>query len=110
MTLINENDLDEFIRQLLCGDEKSFKTCGLIQEGISYKSSIPKKFWLSPDKACDGIFSMKYLSKSAMRDIHCQVVNRITREIKMGNEAPKKLLYALSVLGVSRNDPRLSKN
>lgn len=110
MKLINENDLDEFIRQLLSGDENSFKVCGLIQEGIYYKSSIPKKFWLSPDKAYDGIFNMKYLSKSAMRDIHCQVVSRIAREIKIRDTPTKTLWYALSILGVSKNDPRLSKN
>ena len=112
--MVRKAELDELIYDLLRGSPYGFETCEAIQEGVSYKRSIPKSFWLDEKKGYYGILGLKrQLKKSDMRKIHNEVVTRIIREInkptreEMYADNFARLFHALAILGVNKCDPRV---
>lgn len=112
--MVRKAELDELIYDLLRGSPYGFETCEAIQEGVSYKRSIPKSFWLDEKKGYYGILGLKrQLKKSDMRKIHSEVVERIICEInkptkkEMYADNFSRLFHALAILGVNKCDPRV---
>lgn len=119
LQLVNEKELDEFIYGLHRGFIGQFKLCSVIQEGVSYKKSIPKKFWSDEDKACYGIFGMSHLSKDTVRQVREQVIKRIIQEInesfnrEVYSDNFFRLLHALTLFEVPKDDlsvPAIGEN
>lgn len=112
--MVRKAELDELIYDLLRGSPYGVETCEAIQEGVSYKRSIPKSFWLDEKKGYYGILGLKrQLKKSDMRKIHSEVVERIICEInkptkkEMYADNFSRLFHALAILGVNKCDPRV---
>lgn len=112
--MVRKAELDELIYDLLRGTSYGFEACEAIQEGVSYKRSIPKSFWLDEKKGYYGILGIKrQLKKSDMKKIHNQVVERIIREINKPTEKEmyadnfSRLFHALTILGVNKCDSRV---
>ena len=84
--MIEEKEMNELIWKLLRGFPEGFKICELIQEAVSYKSGIPKLFWIDENKAgrC-GILGFHKLNKAEMRALREEVIERIINEINEPN-------------------------
>ncbi len=61
--MVEKTKLDQLIWNLLRGFQTGFKTCEIIQEGISYTRAIPKSFWLDEEKGYYGILGLYDLTK-----------------------------------------------
>lgn len=111
--MVEKTELDELIWHLLRGFSEGFKICEVIQEGVSYKRAIPKSFWLDEEKGYYGILGLNTLTKSDMKKVHSEVVERIIQEINEPNEGEmysdnySRLFHALAILKVPKCDPRV---
>ena len=113
--MIEEKEMNELIWKLLRGFPEGFKICELIQEAVSYKSGIPKLFWIDENKAgrC-GILGFHKLNKAEMRALREEVIERIINESNEPNTEKcmyadnySRLFHALTILKVAKCDQRV---
>ena len=111
--MVEKTKLDQLIWNLLRGFQTGFKTCEIIQEGVSYARAIPKSFWLDEEKGYFGILGLKHLTKDDMRKVRSEVIKRVIQEINDPNECKmysdnySRLFHALAIFKVAKSDPRV---
>lgn len=111
--MVEKRELDNLIWKLLRGFREGFEVCEIIQEGVSYTRAIPKSFWRDEAKGYYGILGLYNLTKSEMRQLHNEVVERIIQEINEPNECKMcadnyaRLFHALAILKVPKFDTRV---
>ena len=117
--MVEKTKLDQLIWNLLRGFQTGFKTCEIIQEGVSYTRAIPKSFWLDEEKGYYGILGLYDLTKKDMKKVRNEVIERIIQEINDPNECKMysdnyaRLFHALAILRVAKYDhrvPAIGKN
>lgn len=111
--MVEKTELNKLIWQLLRGIQVGFKTCEVIQEGVSYTRAIPKSFWLDEEKGYYGILGLSNLTKKDMRKVRTELIERIIQEINEHSEERlfsdnySRLFHALAIFKVAKCDPRI---
>ena len=118
--MVEKKELDDLMWHILRGFNEGFEICSVIQEGVSYKKSIPKSFWLDERKGYYGIMGLNKISKSDMRIGRDEVIERIILEInephhdrEMYADNYSRLFHALAIFQVAKSDlrvPAIGKN
>lgn len=111
--MVEKTELNKLIWNLLRGRSEEFKICEIIQEGVSYPRGIPKSFWRDEEKGYYGILGLKNLTKSDMKKVRNEVIERIIQEINEPSESEMysdnyvRLFHALAIFEVAKCDPRV---